>query len=169
MQRVTYEDDLLLHFKKYLQRLEKLTSSISKGQRRVTIEHGKLAEIAASCLCDLVLAHPYFNFGQNIAQLLVYLLNCGKLSIRTQVMNCLKQLFQEDSRYDLSLFVSCLLMFTARIFFCFLERTHTVSICYSQFPDHSSYKSFDQIQIESSPCRGVEMFANTSHQRHQFE
>lgn len=111
MQRVTYEDDLLLQFRKYLQRLEKLTSSISKGQRRVTVEYGKLAEIAASCLCDLLLAHPYFNFGINIAQLLVYLLNCGKLSIRTIVMKCFKQLFQEDAKFDLTLFVSVPLFF----------------------------------------------------------
>lgn len=105
MQRVSYEDDLLLYYRKYLQRLEKLTSSISKGQRKVMAEYGKMAEIAATCLCELLLAHPYFNFGQNIAQLLVYLLNCGKTSIREQVMNCFKQLFQEDSRFDLSLFV----------------------------------------------------------------
>lgn len=106
MQRVSYEDDLLLYYKKYLQRLEKLTGGVAKGQRKVTPEQGKMAEIAATCLCELVLAHPYFNFGQNVAQLLVYLLNCGKLAIRTLVMNCFKQLFQDDAKCDLSLFVS---------------------------------------------------------------
>lgn len=108
MERVTYEDALLMHYKKYLQKLEKLTSSISKGQRRTSSEYRKMAEIAANCLCDLVLAHPYFNFSQNIAQLLVYLSNCNVTSIRTNVMNCFQQLFREDSKFELTLFVSFL-------------------------------------------------------------
>lgn len=106
MERVTYEDALLMHFKKYLQRLEKLTSGISKGQRKTSQEYRKMAEIATTCLCELLLAHPYFNFGQNIAQLLVYLSNCNSLEIRTKVMACFQQLFREDSKFDLSLFVS---------------------------------------------------------------
>lgn len=106
MERVTYEDALLMHFKKYLQRLEKLTSGISKGQRKTSQEYKKMAKIATTCLCELLLAHPYFNFGQNIAQLLVYLSNCNSLEIRTKVMACFMQLFREDSKFDLSLFVS---------------------------------------------------------------
>lgn len=106
MERVSYEDALLMHFKKYLQRLEKLTSGISKGQRKTSQEYRKMAEIGTICLCELVVAHPYFNFGQNIAQLLVYLSNCNILSIRTKVMNCFQQLFKEDSKFDLTLFVS---------------------------------------------------------------
>lgn len=105
MERVTYEDALLMHYKKYLQKLEKLTSGISKGQRRTSQEYRKMAEIGTTCLCELVVAHPYFNFGQNIAQLLVYLSNCNILSIRTKVMNCFQQLFREDSKFELSLFV----------------------------------------------------------------
>lgn len=106
MERVTYEDALLMHYKKYLQRLEKLTSGISKGQRKTSQEYRKMAEIAADCLCELILAHPYFNFGQNIAQLLVYLSNCNCMEIRTKVMTCFQQLFREDAKFDLSLFVS---------------------------------------------------------------
>lgn len=106
MERVTYEDALLMHYKKYLQRLEKLASAISKGQRKTSPEYRKMAEIATTCLCELLLEHPYFNFGQNIAQLLVYLSNCNVLSIRTKVMNTFEQFFREDSKFDLSLFVS---------------------------------------------------------------
>lgn len=106
MERVTYEDALLMHYKKYLQKLEKLTSGISKGQRKTSQEYRKMAEIATICLCELLVAHPYFNFAQNIAQLLVYLSNCNILFIRTKVMECFQQLFREDSKFDLSLFVS---------------------------------------------------------------
>lgn len=106
MERVTYEDALLMHYKKYLQKLEKLTSGISKGQRRTSTEYRKMAEIATNCLCELLLAHPYFNFSQNIAQLLVYLSNCNVATIRISVMNCFRQLFREDSKFELTLFVS---------------------------------------------------------------
>lgn len=106
MERVTFEDALLMHYKKFLQRLEKFTSGISKGQRKTSQEYRKMAEIATVCLCELVGAHPYFNFGQNIAQLLVYLSNCNILSIRTRVMHCFQQLFREDSKFELTLFVS---------------------------------------------------------------
>lgn len=106
MERVTYEDALLMHYKKYLQKLEKLTSSISKGQRRTSSEHRKMAEIAANCLCDLLLEHPYFNFAQNIAQLLVYLSNCNVTSIRINVKNCFQEFFRKDSKFELTLFVS---------------------------------------------------------------
>lgn len=115
MERVTYEDDLLLHYKKYLQRLEKLTSAISKGQRKTSQEYRKMAEIATTCLCELLAEHPYFNFGQNIAQLLVYLSNCNNLEIRTKVMNCFQQIFREDSKFDLSLFVSDFFIIMASI------------------------------------------------------
>lgn len=106
MERVTFEDALLTHFKKYLQRLEKLTSAISKGQRRMSREHILLAQIAATCLCELLIEHPYFNFGQNIAQLLVYLLNCNNVAIRAKIHSCFQQVFKEDKKFDLTLFVS---------------------------------------------------------------
>lgn len=106
MERVTYEDALLMHFKKYLQKLEKLTSGVSKGQRKMSKEYLKMADVATTCLCELLLAHPYFNFGQNIAQLLVYLINCNIIPIRNKILNCFQQLFREDAKFELTLFVS---------------------------------------------------------------
>lgn len=106
MERVTFEDALLTHYKKYLQRLEKVTSAVSKGQRRMSREQILLAQIGATCLCELLIAHPYFNFSQNIAQLLVYLLNCNNTTIRTKILNCFRQTFAEDKKFELTLFVS---------------------------------------------------------------
>lgn len=109
MERVNYEDSLILYYKKYLQRLEKMTSNISKGsgsRRRLPAEYIKLGEVASTCLCELLLAHPYFNFGQNIAQLLVYLVNSNFQTVRTKVWTCFREVFQQDSRFDLTLFVS---------------------------------------------------------------
>lgn len=106
MERVTFEDALLMHYKKFLQRLEKMTGAVSKGQRKMSREHILLAQIGATCLCELLIAHPYFNFSQNIAQLLVYLLNCNNILIRTKILNCFRQVFAEDKKFDLTLFVS---------------------------------------------------------------
>lgn len=111
MERVTYEDALLMHYKKFLQKLEKMTGGVSKGQRKMSRDYVIMAQVSVTCLCELLLAHPYFNFGQNIAQLLVYLLNCNILAIRTTILNCFKQVFREDKKFDLTLFVS-------RNFFC---------------------------------------------------
>lgn len=139
MERVTYEDALLMHYKKYLQRLEKLTSGISKGQRKTSQEYRKMAEIAAGCLCELILAHPYFNFGQNIAQLLVYLSNCNALEIRTKVLACFQQLFREDAKFDLTLFVSGVSLPQKKS----LYRSFSLSLSRFLCPDCSPLKSFN--------------------------
>lgn len=145
MERVTYEDALLMHYKKYLQKLEKLTSGISKGQRKTSQEYRKMAEIATTCLCELVGAHPYFNFAQNIAQLLVYLSNCNILNIRTKVMECFQQLFREDSKFDLSLFVSKLLLLVQHLAFILIH-----FLC--AHLGRSTFESLDKIQIKYGSC-----------------
>lgn len=119
MERVTFEDALLMYYKKYLQRLEKMTSNLSKGggsKRRLSSEFIKLGEVGTTCLCELLLAHPYFNFGQNIAQLLVYMLNSNFPGIRATVLKCFREIFQQDSKFDLSLFVSIPNMYCVQTF-----------------------------------------------------
>lgn len=106
MERVSFEDSLLMYYKKYLQRLEKFTSATSKGQRKLSRENAHLAEVATKCLSELLTTHPYFNFSQNIAQLLVYLLNSNNTIIRTNVHTTFKQIFTEDKKFELTLFVS---------------------------------------------------------------
>lgn len=107
MERVTYEDALLTHYKKYLQKLEKMTSNLAKGSRqKLTPEFVRLGEVGVQCLCELLLAHSYFNFGQNIAQLLVYLINSNVASVRTCISDCFQELFRTEQKFDLTLFVS---------------------------------------------------------------
>lgn len=106
MERVSYEDSLLMYYKKFLQRLEKFTSAISKGQRKLSRENVHLAAVATKCLSELLITHPYFNFSQNIAQLLVYLLNSNNTNIRGNVFETFKQIFTEDKKFELTLFVS---------------------------------------------------------------
>lgn len=104
--RVSFEDALLMYYKKFLQCLEKMTSAISKGQRKLSREQIHLAHAATRCLCELLVTHPYFNFSQNIAQLLVYLLNSNDALIRERVHTCFRQIFVEDKKFELTLFVS---------------------------------------------------------------
>lgn len=105
MERISFENTLLLQYKKYLQKLEKMSSLLTK---RTNKEFVKLGECAVSCMCELLIAHPYFNYGQNICQLLVYLLNCNVTSTRSRILQCFQEIFKTDKKFDLTLFVSSL-------------------------------------------------------------
>lgn len=58
------------------------------------------------CLCDLLVAHPYFNFAENIVHLLIPYLDCNKENIRHLIADCFKEIFKTDKKGDLSLNVS---------------------------------------------------------------
>uniref|UniRef100_U5EWB9 NOC3-like protein n=1 Tax=Corethrella appendiculata TaxID=1370023 RepID=U5EWB9_9DIPT len=103
--RVNYENSLLTYYKKYLTILENFTLKLQKKRYQVnttTIDQVQIAEIATQCMCDLLIAHPYFNYGMNIAQLLVNLLNHGNVNLRNTVHSCFVIIFKSDNRYDLS-------------------------------------------------------------------
>jgi len=105
LERVTYENSLLQQFKKYLTKLEKITSNVTKKSSSKIPNAEKLGEVAVICLCELLSSHPYFNYVQNVAQLLVYMLNCNFKSIRQRVNHCFRNLFETDKRFDMTLFV----------------------------------------------------------------
>lgn len=109
MERISYENTLLDQYKKFLQKLEKMSTLLTKRQnanRQFSQENIKLGETAVVCLCDLLSAHPYFNFGQNIAQLLVYLINSNFATTRSKILKCFQEIFQIDKKFDLTLYVS---------------------------------------------------------------
>lgn len=103
MERISFENTLLQQYKKYLQKLEKMSSLLT---RRTSAEFTKLGECAVVCMCELLVAHPYFNFGQNICQLLVYLVNCNVPSARQRILSCFQEIFKTDKKFELTLFVS---------------------------------------------------------------
>ncbi|KAH8310269.1 hypothetical protein KR044_000329, partial [Drosophila immigrans] len=105
LDRVTFENALLQQFKKFLQKLEQLTAQVNKRGGHKTPQTIKMATVAVQCMCDLLLAHPYFNYVQNIAQLLVYMLNCNYGTMRQAVNQCFRSLFSNDKRLDMTLFV----------------------------------------------------------------
>lgn len=142
MERITYENSLLDQYKRYLQKLEKMSTLLTKRQnanRRFSQENIKLGETAVICLCDLLTAHPYFNFGQNIAQLLVYLLNSNFPATRTRILKCFQEIFQIDKKFDLSLYVSAIVS----------DRTRFIA----KHPSIISPRSFVVSTISSNPNR----------------
>ncbi|XP_035909277.1 nucleolar complex protein 3 homolog [Anopheles stephensi] len=103
--RVNFEHKLLTYYKQLLKHLEGLISNYTrklKHSEKQSIETRQLLEMAVQCMCDLVLAHPYFNFTPNIVQVLVLMLNNTKEPIRKMVHACFSSLFKTDTRLDLT-------------------------------------------------------------------
>lgn len=106
MERVSSENAMLKYFKQFLQVLEKLTSCITKrnvGMRTAT--RIKMAEISVDCLCELLISHTYFNYVQNIGQLLVYVINSNFQGMRKTVEKCFRNLFSTDKRLEMTLYI----------------------------------------------------------------
>lgn len=102
--RVTYENELLKYYKKYLRELENTTKALKRRKYgpRPSRESVALAEIAVQCLCEALLSQPYFNFSTNIGQLLVTFLNCPNEIVRKKTHESFVKLFKTDKRLDLT-------------------------------------------------------------------
>uniref|UniRef100_A0A182N8Y7 NOC3-like protein n=1 Tax=Anopheles dirus TaxID=7168 RepID=A0A182N8Y7_9DIPT len=103
--RVNFENKLLTYYKQLLQHMETNTSAYTRKMRlsqKLSVETRQLLETTVQCMCDLVLAHPYFNYSPNIVQVLVLMLNNPKESVRKMVHACFSSLFKTDSRLDLT-------------------------------------------------------------------
>lgn len=102
--RVTFENELLKYYKKYLCQLEAAAKALKPGKyaKRPTKEEIYMAEIAVQCLCELLLAHTYSNFSMNIGQVLVIYLNCFNVNARKRINETFVKLFKTDKRLDLS-------------------------------------------------------------------
>lgn len=102
--RVTYENELLKYYKKYLRELENMTKALKRRKYgpRPSRESVSLAEIAVQCLCEALLSQPYFNFSTNIGQLLVTFLNCPNEIVRKKTHETFVKLFKTDKRLDIT-------------------------------------------------------------------
>uniref|UniRef100_A0A2M4AHA2 NOC3-like protein n=1 Tax=Anopheles triannulatus TaxID=58253 RepID=A0A2M4AHA2_9DIPT len=103
--RVNFENKLLSYYKQYLKEIEFITDSYHRSVRqskKIAIDTQQLLQTCVQCMCDLVLAHPYFNYSPNIVQVLVLMLNDVKESIRKIVHSCFATLFKTDIRLDLT-------------------------------------------------------------------
>lgn len=101
-----YEETLLLYYKKYLQKLERLSGILIKkkgdGRKRTKEEIG-LGELGVRCMCELLVSHSYFNYSQNIAQAVVPFLNHRNESVRANVKTTCETIFREDKKGEITL------------------------------------------------------------------
>lgn len=104
--RVNYENKLLKYFQCYLVHCESSSKSLLKAARNIPPEEFQLASTAVQCMCDLLIAHPYFNYSINIGQILANLLNSDASSVRMCVYDSFITVFKTDNRFDMSLHVS---------------------------------------------------------------
>ncbi|XP_076301364.1 nucleolar complex protein 3 [Lasioglossum baleicum] len=101
-----YEATLLSNYKRYLQRLEKMSGVLKrkKGDTRpLEGQEIELGKIGITCMCDLLTTHPYFNYSVNIANFLIPFLDNKHEFVRQEVAKCYSQIFKEDRRAELSL------------------------------------------------------------------
>merc|ERR1712080_1635 len=92
-----YETTLLRCYKSYLLKLEKEVNVLkAKGSKTAT--KIKQAEFYLDCMCKLLIAHPHFNYAQNILHAITPLLNHASESTRTIVKDTVQQVFQADMR-----------------------------------------------------------------------
>lgn len=68
-----------------------------------------LSILAIQAMCELLVTHPYFNYAQNIAQAIVPLMNNRNKKVRELIANCLKNVFKEDKKGEITLKVNTLI------------------------------------------------------------
>ncbi|KAG5884106.1 hypothetical protein JTB14_024146 [Gonioctena quinquepunctata] len=100
------EENLLLYYKKFLQKLEKYCFMLMKKRgdtRKRSEDDIKLGILAVQAMCDLLVTHPYFNFSQNIAQAIVPFMNNRDKNVREIVRTSVKTIFKEDKKEEITL------------------------------------------------------------------
>uniref|UniRef100_A0A0A9XF28 NOC3-like protein n=3 Tax=Lygus hesperus TaxID=30085 RepID=A0A0A9XF28_LYGHE len=101
-----FEKSLLKGYRGYLTRMEKLASRLykKKGDTRTrTAKDISLGELAVKSFCELLIAHPYFNYSNNIVRLVVPYLDNPNQTVRTCVAECFKHIFTHDKRGEIIL------------------------------------------------------------------
>ncbi|XP_063231690.1 nucleolar complex protein 3 homolog [Bacillus rossius redtenbacheri] len=108
LQLQNFEKELLRVYKKYLQKMEKIVTRLRRKRgdgRKLTEQEQRLAVLAVGWLCELLVAHPYFNFSSNLAQLLVPFLNHRLAPVRESCARCFRTVFRQDRRGQITLHI----------------------------------------------------------------
>lgn len=96
-----FEEGLVCQYKFYLENLEQTVKDWkqmkTKKSNVVSLKAYKgLAEVAIKCICELLLALPHFNFHNNIAVLVVPLMNDRSRKISAMCCEAVENLFKQD-------------------------------------------------------------------------
>lgn len=99
-----YEAGLLKCYKLYLLKLERVINVFKKhGKVSRSPVEVKQAEFFLSCMCQLLVAHPHFNFATNILHAVTPILTSAHEAARTTVKRSLEEVFRGDMRGEISL------------------------------------------------------------------
>ncbi|XP_069756673.1 nucleolar complex protein 3 homolog [Narcine bancroftii] len=96
-----FEEGLVCQYKFYLENLEQTTKDWKQMKKKknnvVSLKACKgLAEVAIKCLCELLVALPHFNFHNNIAMMIVPLMNDESRKISEMCCEAVENLFKQD-------------------------------------------------------------------------
>lgn len=101
-----FETELLQHYKKFLQKLEKACMALQKNRgnsKKLSKEGYALGQIAVNAMSELLVAHPNFNFSENITQVIVPFLNHKDETLRKIVKSAVENVFKEDKKEEITL------------------------------------------------------------------
>ncbi|XP_059803555.1 nucleolar complex protein 3 homolog [Hypanus sabinus] len=105
-----FEEGLVCQYKFYLENLEQTVKDWKQMKKKksnvVSLKAYKgLAEVAIKCLCDLLVALQHFNFHNNIAVMIVPLMNDTSRKISGMCCEAVENLFKQDKIGQASLCV----------------------------------------------------------------
>lgn len=63
----------------------------------------KLSELSIQAMAELLYAHPYFNYAQNVAQVVIPFLNSPRKNIRNLVKGFVCNVIREDKKEEITL------------------------------------------------------------------
>lgn len=97
-----YETALLGCAKRFLVKCERL---VSASRSKTTPSAQNMSIHALKCMTALLVAHPEFNYTENVIQFIVPYMNSKVPEIRRIVSSSVQQLFREDKKGQVSLLV----------------------------------------------------------------
>jgi len=98
---VKFETSLLKCYKNYLLKLEKLVNLIKSREVLDKVRQGQ-ANYFLSCMCQLLVCHPHFNFANNILHAVIPILSNSNEECRNTVKSALEEMFKGDMRGEVS-------------------------------------------------------------------
>merc|ERR1712106_131294 len=98
---VKFETSLLKSYKNYLLKLEKLVNLI-KSREVLNTTRQSQANFYLSCMCQLLVCHPHFNFANNILHAVIPILSNSNEECRNTVKSALEEMFKGDMRGEVS-------------------------------------------------------------------
>ena len=97
-----FETALLGCVKRYLVKCERIVSESKNEQKNNKVS---LAPHALRCMTELLVAHPEFNYSENMIQFVVPYLNSPQESLRSIVKAACDKLFKNDKKGQVSLLI----------------------------------------------------------------